>query len=407
MDKRHSISLNDTEARFIEDASDAQTVAAKYADATSANTATKGWSMCAAVAGDINGDGLDDVLLANSRFIEFKTLPATIGRAYVVFGQQDPQSANAAYRNIDLATESGLILEDFALGGSIAALGDINQDGYDDFAVSRTAEGRNAGPSDPTREGGLFVFYGKAGFGTAGSPVKPDVANITVRRYAEQAIPEGVAYDGELYATAGDFNADGRQDLLVTEPLRELRAKNSSTVLSQDRRGAAYVLYKIAERGADAALTGADITLRGESEFDRFGTLPQQPGMDLDGDGFDDLLAGAPGADRVNPLTADAGKLYVAYGAAPKPQTSQLGSIEILFESARDRQRRFPGGSQHWRGGSIQKLRRHIGLHSCPGYGIPLVQLHHAGRWPARRLYSHHAGSARRFPGAGRSGRQQ
>ena len=326
------------------------------------------------VAGDVNGDGLDDVLLVDSGFISFGSggggsgsadaftgeFP-NVGRAYLMLGKT---TFDSAYRlgpvppsGFGLSSgEAAFTLQDFAIGGSGAALGDLNGDGYDDFAVSRTREGRNAGSQDLTRDGAMFVFYGQASYTTGAAVVTPASAAITVRRDAVDNLQEGVLYIGTLQATAGDFNGDGKQDLLVGEPSRLTTVAGSSTlqILDQDDRGHAYVFFSVTERSGQVLLADADADIRGQFDFDHLGVLPAKPGMDIDGDGVDDLLIGAPNADLViESLIGGAGKLYVAYGASRPPQlppsdqiidltnTSVGGSGDFLKEEGGNRPTEF------------------------------------------------------------------
>jgi hypothetical protein len=271
----------------------------------------------AIVAGDVNGDGRDDVLLADSGFIFFPASAATgqsplpnIGRAYLMLGRGGTPAS------LSLGTQSNVIIQDYSLGAEISALGDLNADGYGDFAVSGSKEGRRAGERDSTREGGLFVFLGQVFPGGTTRWTNAD-ADIMVRRMAASQITEGFAFEGVLHATGGDFNADGRMDLAVGEPSRELKATGSTTILDSDQRGTLWVFYSVADRGSELLLTGADAMLRGEFEFDRFGALPDTPASDLDGDRLDDLVVGAAGADVITgEVIPAAGKAFVIYGSA-------------------------------------------------------------------------------------------
>src|SRR5439155_6792020 len=120
--------------------------------------------MRAAVAGDVNGDGLDDVLLTDPGFLVFpappgSTSPTTrpnVGRAYLVTGRSEAQGA--IDRDIDLDQDSDLIIQDYSFAAGGFALGDLNHDGYDDVAIASAREARRATPADTAREGGLFVI---------------------------------------------------------------------------------------------------------------------------------------------------------------------------------------------------------------------------------------------------------
>ncbi|HNH36345.1 MAG TPA: hypothetical protein PK375_10545, partial [Rhodocyclaceae bacterium] len=316
-------SVTDLEAVIGADFSDREAVAQSFMNAEIVSAAKVGQNVSAVVAGDVNGDGLEDLLFSDPDYVGFTEagLP-NIGRAYVVLGRTGG-SHNIAlgetpFTFFGFNKTSDLVISDISLGGSVSALGDINHDGYDDIAVSRTQEGK-AGVL--TREGGLLIFYGSADWGKGGTTLlRGDDADILVRRDDAAAIPDGMVIKGVLHATAGDFNADGVADLLVGEPTRTVTPVGSDTILDADERGTAYVLFSITERGKDVYLTDASSAIRGEFEFDHFGMLPAEAGIDLNGDRLDDILIGAPGANAVTTiLTPGAGKLFVVYGASTPP----------------------------------------------------------------------------------------
>src|SRR5262249_153936 len=127
-------------------------------------------------------------------------------------------------------------------------------------------------------------------------------------------IPEGVAMNGVLQATAGDFDGDGRRDLAIGEPSRVLTT-GSGTILDQDEHGTVVVFLHVSDKGHILIMTQADATIRGDFEFDSLGVLSETPAVDLDQNGIDDLVIGAPGADVVTTEVISAGgRIFIVYG---------------------------------------------------------------------------------------------
>ncbi|MBL8535175.1 MAG: FG-GAP repeat protein, partial [Betaproteobacteria bacterium] len=294
------------------------------------------------VAGDVNGDGRDDVLIADRGAIVFGTTAGGGGEASITathpnYGKvflavNSTTFSGGSNSTISLGGNGTAVIQGFGLGASLSALGDLNDDGYDDIAIGRSFEGRKTGSADPNEEGGLFVFAGREDF-TGVSTVKryaPEDAMITVRRDLATNIPAGVTYEGALVATAGDFNGDGLADLVVGEPSRQTFATGTRTLLDQSERGAAYVFFSAMNKGGTLVLTAADSTLVGESEFDRLGSLAAVPFLDVNGDGRDDLMVGASGADFVTErVVPGGGKVYFAYGTSTPPD---LPSDDVIID---------------------------------------------------------------------------
>ncbi|MCH8083297.1 MAG: FG-GAP repeat protein [Myxococcales bacterium] len=104
------------------------------------------------------------------------------------------------------------------MGGSVAGLGDINDDGYDDVVVG--ASRYDAGEED---EGAAFVYLGSA----AGIP-DGDPTTAAIQLESNQAN----AWLGWSVAAAGDVNDDGAPDVIVGAPLYDA---------DENQEGAAFV----------------------------------------------------------------------------------------------------------------------------------------------------------------------
>jgi len=148
-----------------------------------------GWSV--AGAGDVDGDGYDDVIVGANYDNEAAT---DAGAAYVFHGCDV---------GLELLTETKLMASDAAtedeLGYSVAGAGDVNDDGYDDVIVGAYTDDDNGSGS-----GSAYVYMGSATGVDLGSEVK------LVSLDGDEWDYFGVSVSG-----AGDTNADGADDVIV------------------------------------------------------------------------------------------------------------------------------------------------------------------------------------------------
>lgn len=152
-----------------------------------------------ASVGDVNDDGVNDVLIGGT------------GRAYLLFGGSDVATKTAP--DVTFQGSAGQTGYDF--GTRIAALGDINGDGTNDFAIGHptlTLSSPSVGQA-----GGLYVFYGRKSGDTWPATVDLTSTSVTtcgadVCFYGENQ-SESLGY---AVAPAGDFNGDGRPDIAVS-----------------------------------------------------------------------------------------------------------------------------------------------------------------------------------------------
>ena len=144
-------------------------------------------------------------------------------------------------------------------GISVASVGDVNGDGYDDFVV-----GAHFYPSEGGR-GRAYLFFGGPAIDTVADLVIPNPTG------------DNVAWFGISVASAGDFNGDGYPDIIIG-------ARNAGFP------GKAYIFY-----GGPSLHATPDVTLTGETTGSNtwFGNSVASIG-DVNGDGFDDVIVGAP-----------------------------------------------------------------------------------------------------------------
>jgi Ca2+-binding RTX toxin-like protein len=279
------------------------------------NVGNSNYTSSVSAAGDLNGDGLDDLLVAsdNSNIIDGDFA----GAAYVVFGRSD------AVAEIDVTTLNGA--DGFAmkgafggqqLGAFVSSAGDMNGDGFDDILV--------AGDEAETP---AYVVFGKATGWTA------EFEPATLNGDNGFALTGGAGYSFGPAAAAGDVNGDGLDDLAITD----LGANAGA--------GAVHIVYgRLSEVAVNRIGSAANQEIHGSDLDDTLSalggsdTLRGHDGDDiLKGGEVYDTLDGGDGHDTVD-YTASA-KRIVAKLAGPAPQSKGEGrdtlvSVENLIGSA-------------------------------------------------------------------------
>ena len=306
---------------ILEDATDVNAVATEaLAGVAIAPLASPGIDYTATVAGDINGDGLEDIVLANSLFVDIRVSGMKLppyGRVYVLYGT--PTGTSPLSVNLD----EHVVYQDFDLGAGLASLGDLNRDGYDDLAIIRGEE--------TAQYASLEVFYGSDALTLRkGNLLSPLAGDISLRRTGADNVPTGLCLSGLLDVTAGDFDGDRHMDLAVGETERTVM-NATGQVLDHDARGHLYVYWSVEDRGSELRLADADVVVDGEAAFDQFGRLPSAPGLDLNGDHYADLIVGASMSHVVGtPTLSNAGKMYLLPGGPRQFALPPLSSMPVL-----------------------------------------------------------------------------
>ncbi len=248
-------------------------------------------------AGDINGDGIGDLIVGAYRADPNGSYS---GSSYVVFGKTSPFAPTLALSS--LSGSDGFRLDGVAAddrsGRSVSAAGDINGDGIGDLIVGASF----ADPNGPD-SGSSYVVFGKT------SPFAPTLALSSLNGSDGFRLDGAAAYDlsGISVSAAGDINGDGIGDLIVGASFADPNGGNS---------GSSYVVFgktsPFAPTLALSSLNGSDgFRLDGAAANDRSGSSVSAAG-DINGDGIGDLIVGADGADPNG--NSAAGSSYVVFG---------------------------------------------------------------------------------------------
>lgn len=287
-----------------------QSYAARLVDSsTSIYEAYRG----ATVAGDVNGDGLDDLLIQVSDSPGYNRVHLLAGRATP---WEDLEAEERAV--IDIEHQSQAIWEDDYLAAGVR-IGDLTGDGLAEIGLLRElGAGSSYPPYDQEYTGGLYVIPGSDRFSVHSAPgaahhPDTDAAWVVVRTPGE-----GVRQiAGPLAATTGDFNGDREIDLAIGMPFASV-VKADNSVEWRDR-GELFVVWSVAERAREIDLGNADVSFIGALEGpgfydgDRLGAFLPPSSLDIDGDHLDDLLIGSPWSDKGS--ITNAGTIYAVYGS--------------------------------------------------------------------------------------------
>jgi hypothetical protein len=271
-------------------------------------------------AGDVNGDGFNDIIIGNP-FDD---------SAYVVFGGagvagtvQLADIAGGNNTNGYRITVSGLA--QYA-GYSVAGAGDVNNDGYDDLLVGAPLADPTSNGLARVDAGAAYVIYGHAGgfanyqinttFGNIGT-VAPGQATTITAQYTG-GIPNTSNESnnwllGENVHGVGDVSGDGIADYIVSAP-------QSHNNLAFGASGTSYLIYGT-QGGIPTNVNLNTITPTQGTRL-QFELLSYGGGSalidngnyitglgDINGDGIGDFAIAAP----INDL-GDSGKVYVVYG---------------------------------------------------------------------------------------------
>ncbi len=234
-------------------------------------------------AGDVNGDGFADIVISAHQYDHGQT---NEGMVFVYYGSSAGLSSSP-----DWTAEGDQANANF--GVSVSTASDVNGDGYADIIIG--AFYYDHGQTD---EGMAFVYYGSS----AGLSSSPDWTAEGNQTNAEL---------GHSVGTAGDVNGDGYADVIVGAPNYEH---------GQTREGTSWVYY-----GSSGGLSSTPCwTAEGNQANAYFGWSVGTAG-DVNGDGYADVIIGAPFYDHGQ---LDEGRVFVYYGSSGGLSTTPAWTAE-------------------------------------------------------------------------------
>ena len=246
--------------------------------------------------GDVNGDGIDDILIVNGDHGLFDRYHNGVS-GYLIYGDKDGWDTPYFLDNLKDEDGARIFIHATRSKTLVEPIGDFNGDGRPDFMVSNT--------DNQWSDGGASIIYGRESNFQNGETV-PEMRDKGLA--FTLSFTNGRAHYSDI-ASVGDLNGDGFSDVLVGE---------GHFTDGLDVKSSAHLVYgsagprEILQYLPDYSLTvGSSLVLEAANGADGVGSSMSGIG-DVNGDGFGDFIIGAPGYD--NGDMSDSGQVYLIFG---------------------------------------------------------------------------------------------
>jgi Ca2+-binding RTX toxin-like protein len=273
-------------------------------------------------AGDVNGDGFADLIIGSPELLNYEIDSVS----YVVFGGTNV-AENGRLTISELDGSNGFAINGVAkldrLGSSVSAAGDINGDGIDDLIIDAPG-GRYLYYANYSSK--CYVVFGGTDIATTGS-------DLSALDGSNGFVINGISFPDESarrsVSNAGDINADGIADLMISAPGAGINGRFS---------GSTYIVFGGVGVGAGGSFELSDLdgsngfVLNGIKEFDSSGFSVSAAG-DVNADGIADVIIGAPYADANG---VRSGSSYVVFGSPVSVAEPTSGNDTLLGTNAGD-----------------------------------------------------------------------
>ncbi|MGA1847846.1 MAG: integrin alpha, partial [Thermoplasmatota archaeon] len=234
-----------------------------------------------AFAGDVNGDGYDDILMSSHGFDTAPSGGTDVGKVYLIFG-----NASSNIKDMDVGNANATFLGEGQwnyAGIALDGAGDVNGDGFDDIIISAAR-----GP------GKTYLIFGRRSGWKMNMNLVYSNASFIGEGTSDQS------YRG--LSGVGDVNNDGYDDFVIGATWNSAGGNVA---------GQAYlILGRSSGWSNNESLANVNASFIGEEAGDLAGNCVSGGG-DINGDGYDDIIIGAYQNDDGG---GNAGKVYIIYG---------------------------------------------------------------------------------------------